>query len=311
MAVVQLRSPTEGRAYYDRKKAAGKTSMEAMRCLKRRLSDVVYRQLLADAIRPSKPGPGGHSGAALDSSAVDSTPISTLRRSHFPDPPAITLPARKALDQTVLRPVPDAPKQRRPAAVVKRSLLDDGEDRRIIDRRVRRLIDIEGSQISGFVSSRWDAEIVTVAFVVQTLVMAPPDLVFAASLSIDDHLASMAASREQVIAGVTAGHIGLGQSVTWRARHFGISWAMTSQITELEEPDRFVDAQLRGPFKTFRHEHSFRAAPDGTEMHDSITFQAPLGPLGWIAERILLSWYLPHLIRQRNDYLKHTLERAT
>ena len=58
MAVVQLRNATEGRAYYDRKKAAGKTSMEAMRCLKRRLSDIVYRQLLADAIRPSRDGPG-------------------------------------------------------------------------------------------------------------------------------------------------------------------------------------------------------------------------------------------------------------
>jgi transposase len=35
MATVQLRNPTEGRAYFDREKAAGKTSMEAMRCLKR------------------------------------------------------------------------------------------------------------------------------------------------------------------------------------------------------------------------------------------------------------------------------------
>ena len=85
---------------------------------------------------------------------------------------------------------------------------------------------------------------------------------------------------------------------------------MTSQITELAEPDRFVDAQLRGPFKTFRHEHRFRAIAGGTDMLDSITFQAPLGPLGWIAERLLLSWYLPHLIRQRNDYLKTSLERG-
>ncbi|MDT7714520.1 MAG: transposase, partial [Pseudonocardiales bacterium] len=61
MAVVQLRNPTEGRAYFDRKKADGKTSMEAMRCLKRRLSDVVYRQLLADSVRPLGAGPGGHS----------------------------------------------------------------------------------------------------------------------------------------------------------------------------------------------------------------------------------------------------------
>lgn len=49
MAVVQLRNATEGRAYYDRRTAAGKTSMEALRSLKRRLSDIVYRTMLADA----------------------------------------------------------------------------------------------------------------------------------------------------------------------------------------------------------------------------------------------------------------------
>jgi transposase len=54
MAVVQLRHPTKGRAYYDRKVAAGKTPMEAMRCLKRRLSDVVFRQMRADAT-PRRP----------------------------------------------------------------------------------------------------------------------------------------------------------------------------------------------------------------------------------------------------------------
>jgi ligand-binding SRPBCC domain-containing protein len=152
---------------------------------------------------------------------------------------------------------------------------------------------------------------VTVAFAVRTVVHATPGQVFAASLSIDDHLASMATSGEKAVGGVTGGRIGLGQSVTWRASHFGIRWTMTSQITELEEPDRFVDAQLRGPFKAFRHEHRFRPTENGTEMLDSITFQAPLGPLGWIAERVLLSWYLPHLIRQRNDYLKTSLESGT
>jgi len=48
MAIVQIRHDTEGRAYYRRKLAAGKTPMEALRCLKRRLSDVLYRQLVAD-----------------------------------------------------------------------------------------------------------------------------------------------------------------------------------------------------------------------------------------------------------------------
>jgi transposase len=73
LAVVQLRNPTEGRAYYDRKIAAGKTPMEAMRALKRRLSDIACRQMITDA-RAVATGPGGHVGAATGSSAAGSHP---------------------------------------------------------------------------------------------------------------------------------------------------------------------------------------------------------------------------------------------
>jgi transposase len=52
MATVQLRNPGIGRDYFDRKKADGKTSMEAMRALKRRLSDVVYRTMRRGRRRP-------------------------------------------------------------------------------------------------------------------------------------------------------------------------------------------------------------------------------------------------------------------
>jgi transposase len=49
MAVTQIRNRgSDGRAYYERKRLEGKTPKEALRCLKRRLSDVIYRQLLAD-----------------------------------------------------------------------------------------------------------------------------------------------------------------------------------------------------------------------------------------------------------------------
>ena len=57
-AVTQIRLDTEGRAYYRRKRAAGKKPMEAMRCLKRRISDAIYRQLVADAQRAAECGPG-------------------------------------------------------------------------------------------------------------------------------------------------------------------------------------------------------------------------------------------------------------
>jgi transposase len=62
MARVQIRNPSEGHDYYERKKADGKAPMEAMRCVKRRLSDIVYRQMLHDALGQTGTGPGGHQG---------------------------------------------------------------------------------------------------------------------------------------------------------------------------------------------------------------------------------------------------------
>ncbi|SFP87473.1 Transposase [Geodermatophilus dictyosporus] len=50
IAITEIRADTEGRAYYARKRAEGKTGREALRCLKRRLSDVVYRTLRADQL---------------------------------------------------------------------------------------------------------------------------------------------------------------------------------------------------------------------------------------------------------------------
>jgi transposase len=85
MAIVQLRHDTEGRRYYRRRLAAGKTPMEALRALKRRLSDVVYRQMLADAKRLDT-GPGGHAGATLTSSAADLIPMIDTSDKSLPGP---------------------------------------------------------------------------------------------------------------------------------------------------------------------------------------------------------------------------------
>jgi transposase len=74
MAAVQLHNPTRGRAYYDAKKAAGKTSMEAMRALKRRLSNVVYQRMIHDQRMREVAGPGGHPGTTPHSGVTDLTP---------------------------------------------------------------------------------------------------------------------------------------------------------------------------------------------------------------------------------------------
>jgi hypothetical protein len=94
-AVTQIRLDTDGRAYYRRKRAAGKKPLEAMRCLKRRISDAIYRQLLADQPRAvsSEPGagPGGHCGATQESSAVDLPPHIDSSDQPLPGPARPTL----------------------------------------------------------------------------------------------------------------------------------------------------------------------------------------------------------------------------
>jgi transposase len=96
MAVVQLRNRTEGRAYYDRKLATGKSPNEAMRCLKRRLSDIVYRAMLDDYVAAKATGPGGHRGATHQSSAAGSHPHTSTSDKPLPGPvstkPTTTLP---------------------------------------------------------------------------------------------------------------------------------------------------------------------------------------------------------------------------
>jgi ligand-binding SRPBCC domain-containing protein len=146
----------------------------------------------------------------------------------------------------------------------------------------------------------------------ETVIDAPTDNCFGLSLSVDAHTASMRRSRERAIGGVTSGIMKLGDTVTWRARHFGIVFQMTSAITEYQYPSRFVDEQLHGPFRRWWHEHTFTAtANSSTVMTDVVRFQSPLGPLGCLADCLVLDRYLPHLLRQRNAWLKTTLEART
>ena len=119
-AVTQIRLDTEGRAYYRRKRAEGKKPLKALRCLKRRISDALYRQLLADhqsaAGQGSDAGPGGHCGATQESSAVDLPPHIDTSDQPLPGPALQTLPAIT----TPANPCPGAapqPTRRRAGAV--------------------------------------------------------------------------------------------------------------------------------------------------------------------------------------------------
>lgn len=70
IAITHIRADTPGRAYYDRKRAEGKTSREALRCLKRRLSDQVYKAMRADAATAASAKTGTRTPSATSARAA-------------------------------------------------------------------------------------------------------------------------------------------------------------------------------------------------------------------------------------------------
>jgi hypothetical protein len=73
---------------------------------------------------------------------------------------------------------------------------------------------------------------------------------FDLSVDVDVHQRSVAVTGERAVAGVTSGRMGLGDEVTWEARHLGKTRGLTSRITEHDRPHRFVDEMVTGAFKS-------------------------------------------------------------
>jgi len=141
-----------------------------------------------------------------------------------------------------------------------------------------------------------------------SVIGAAPHVVFDLELDVDVHAASLHGSQETATTSTGRRRLTLGDEVTFRARHLGLHWRMTSRITVYERPHRFVDEQARGPFNALCHEHLFRDLDGGTQMTDRMTITAPLGPLGAVVTRMLVAPYLRRLLTQRAAHIKHLAE---
>jgi ligand-binding SRPBCC domain-containing protein len=144
-----------------------------------------------------------------------------------------------------------------------------------------------------------------------THIAAPRERCFDLARSVELHLRSTAKTNERAVAGVTRGLIGDGQEVTWEARHFGLRQRFTSRISAYDRPRSFQDSMVRGAFARFVHDHVFdEDGAGGTTMIDRLDFAAPLGPLGRLVDRLLLSSYLERFLVERNALIKRVAESA-
>lgn len=143
---------------------------------------------------------------------------------------------------------------------------------------------------------------------IKTKIHASPAICFDLARSIDLHVAAPSKLKHRAVAGVTSGLIDFGEEVTWKASFLGVPQRMTSKIVAFDEPRTFTDEMQRGPFKRWRHTHTFEPEGEGTIMRDHADFASPFGPLGAAFDAIFLKKFMTRLLVEQNEYLKAAAE---
>ncbi|MEZ0228806.1 MAG: SRPBCC family protein [Planctomycetota bacterium] len=146
--------------------------------------------------------------------------------------------------------------------------------------------------------------------VVETEIDAPVERCFDLARCIDLHCATQKRAVETAVGERTRGLLGAGDTVTWRSRHFLVTWSMTMKVVAFAPPRSYRDVALRGPFARFEHDHVFVPSGAGAIMIDRIAFASPLGPLGRLVDRLVLRRYVARLLGERAEAIKVCAETA-
>lgn len=144
----------------------------------------------------------------------------------------------------------------------------------------------------------------------QTKINADLKTCFDLARCIDLHKESLKHTGQIAIAGKITGLIGLGEWVTWEAKHFGFVRHLTSKVTALDCPNYFSDKMVFGVFKSYKHERFFREENKKTIMIDKVYFESPYGVVGKLANWLFLKNYMIKLLVLRNTLLKERSEIA-
>jgi ligand-binding SRPBCC domain-containing protein len=137
-------------------------------------------------------------------------------------------------------------------------------------------------------------------------VRAPVERCFDLSRSIDLH--SSLRPKHAAVGGVTHGLIGKGETVSWKGSLSGFTLRHTSLVDEFDRPNYFRDVMVKGLFKDYEHQHFLAQEGEYTKMRDVVTFHAPFGIFGLIAEAVFVTRYLTRLLNSRNEIMKKVAE---
>ena len=98
-----------------------------------------------------------------------------------------------------------------------------------------------------------------------------------------------------------------GDRIEYRLRVFGLPWRWASRIDSWLENESFSDVQERGPYKSWRHTHTFRETAEGVEMYDRVEYELPFGILGRLAAGRLVRHELEKIFEYRGRAVTYAL----
>ncbi len=99
-----------------------------------------------------------------------------------------------------------------------------------------------------------------------------------------------------------------GALIAYRLRLAGVSFRWRTRIEAFEPEEGFVDVQLRGPYRSWRHTHAFREVTEGTLVRDRVEYELPLGPLGALAHALFVRRRLERIFAHRRGRIAELLE---
>jgi ligand-binding SRPBCC domain-containing protein len=97
-----------------------------------------------------------------------------------------------------------------------------------------------------------------------------------------------------------------GAIIDYRLRLFGVPFRWRTRIAEWQPNERFVDEQIRGPYASWRHLHTFVEQRDGTQMTDRVEYRLPFQPVGSLALP-LVQGQLDRIFRYRARAIRRLL----
>jgi ligand-binding SRPBCC domain-containing protein len=100
--------------------------------------------------------------------------------------------------------------------------------------------------------------------------------------------------------------MGVGTLIEYRLRLHRVPVQWRTRVEAWEPPRRFVDVQVKGPYSLWEHTHEFEEdGPGATIIRDRVRYSIPFGPLGELADRLLVARDL----RQIFDFRREAVAR--